>query len=227
MTRLLALYVTSLALLLALSAPAPAVAGHSVPNPKIWWDVDDDGIVDLTDGDRWILRVGLQWNASKETSADLAADAWRDNSDFDPSFTTSTFSVATIRVDGQFPNSACGSGFSDGDVMVTCTRFDIEATFWDIFDSDIGVDLTPGVGGGLVWEWANVAPGPGEISFRGVATHEIGHVLLLNDLYGGTDCDATPTTMCGAANAGVDVGALTWELRTLASDDISSANSVY
>lgn len=165
--------------------------------------------------------MGLQWNGGKESTASIAASEWAVSTSWDPTFTTSAFSVATIRVDGAFPSSACGSGWEPGAVAANCVRATWTGSFYDIFDSDIGIDLTPG-STGATWEYANVAPSSTEYSLRGVLTHELGHGILLDDEYSGADCDSTPLTMCGSGGP----GSKTWEMRSLQSDDINAANAV-
>ena len=43
-----------------------ATATHSVPATATWWDVDNDGVVDVADGDPYYRRVGLSGTAGRK-----------------------------------------------------------------------------------------------------------------------------------------------------------------
>ena len=96
-----------------------------------------------------------------------------------------TFSLASIRVDGKFPGEGyCGTAWSSSSVGGNCVKRDFKAAFgfYDIYDSDVGIDLTPG-SAGATWEYsASTAPSSTEYSFRGVMTHELGHGIRLVDV---------------------------------------------
>lgn len=207
----------SVALILAGS---PARATHSVPSPLWWWDNDNDGIRDVQEGARSFQKVGSSWTLAKENRAYEAAWAWRGSTTWAPSVTSGT-QVATIRVDGVPP---CGS-WEPEDLALTCVRYSLKSDrfgepYYDIYDADIGFKLD-----GISWNYGSGQPMGNQHDFRGVLTHELGHGVLLRDLYG-SECGPAPTdphTMCGAVGPGIT----TYNQRSLTSDDIAAANFVY
>lgn len=186
--------------LIALLFTGSARATHSVPSPLWWWDNDNDGIRDVEEGQRSFQKIGPGWTQAKQDRAAEAAFAWRAVTTWKP-VVTSDAQVATIRVDGVHP---CAS-WEPGDLAATCIlrapKYDrFGERYYDIYDADIGFNLA-----GISWNYGLRQPGPGQLDFRGVLTHELGHAVLLLDLYGSA-CGADPTdphTMCGEVSPGI------------------------
>ena len=79
--------------------------------------------------------------------------------------------------------------------------------------------------GTFTYSFSSSGPPAGTVDFQGIATHEMGHWVLLNDL---SDADACihnnqRDTMCGDFYSEAD----TFFARTLTADDKTSANTVY
>jgi hypothetical protein len=208
----------------SLAAPPAVNALHSVPGILEFWDNDNDGFGEAPEASVYFQKISTGWNSYKSLSASYGATAWW-STEWDPHTTTSS-SVATIRVDGTKP---CGTGgWADGDIALTCLKGNTKGglfgdpymIYYDIYDVDIGIDLTPGIYvEHSTWEWnGEVEPSSTEYSLRGVLTHEFGHGISLNDLACGT-----PETMCGNGSDGIT----TWLWRTLEADDIGAANYQY
>ncbi len=68
------------------------------------------------------------------------------------------------------------------------------------------------------WHYGDSSPASNEYDFEGVLVHELGHTVRLLDLY-----SCSGETMCGTTSAGT----ASYNLRTLANDDINAANAVY
>lgn len=201
--------------------PTHVAASHSLPSTLEWWDLDNDGIhAEPGEGNRPYQRVGTSWTTAKIDRVTEAASAWRTATSWNPTITTST-QVATMRVDGVAP---CGS-FQPNDVGLTCLAWTLKQDhfgeyYFDIYDTDIGINLV-----GNTFHDGSGPPPASKFDLRGVITHELGHGISLDDLYG-SDCGPNPTdpyTMCGSGGPGVT----TYNQRSLTSDDINAANFVY
>ena len=59
----------------------------------------------------------------------------------------------------------------------------------------------------------------GSVDFWGLATHELGHSVVLRDI---RDCESTIYTMC----SGLSTRSLSDDWRTLTSDDVAAANKI-
>lgn len=204
--------VVALSVILAGSANA----NHSVPNPRHFYDEDNDGIAEASDSDPAFQKLGNGWDIPKEQRYKESLDAWRLNTDFNP--TLAVAAVNGLYVDGRNPVNCTTMTWAQlgNPAGVTCQNEDFIVNHFDIIQS--WVYLNTGIG---VW-WTGVSNAPaGQVDLRGVMTHELGHTVLLLDLYGGGNCPPGPT-MCGSVT--VDQ---TSALRSLASDDIGAANLVY
>lgn len=221
------LWAVAAALILMAALAHPVAASHSIPATLQWWDLNNDGRRQATEGDRAFQRIGGSWTTDKTNGTSAAAQAWRDFSSWNPTIVTTT-TVASVRVDGVHP---CGS-WSSGSVAITCFGWSLKTDafgdpYYDIFDVDIGIDLTPA---GQSWNYDSGVPTSGEYDFRGVLAHEIGHGISLDDEYGSADCRidlgaAYVITMCGSGE--LLLGSISQNLRSLESDDIQAANFIY
>jgi hypothetical protein len=71
--------------------------------------------------------------------------------------------------------------------------------------------------------------GVGQLDFKGIATHEVGHITGFFGHFGGSYCDGSPSTsqtMCTGAGFGV-VGPGTYEARTLEEHDKHTFDAAY
>lgn len=199
----------------SLMAPA-AVMANSVPSPRQFWDINNDGTAGIDDASRAYQRVGGSWDSVKITSVTTAAATWRNGTDWNPTVGTSSGLVATLRVDGSMPGyGACGYNWS-GAVAGNCVLASNRGTYYDIYESQIGINLA------YSWNYGSMVPVGSQQDFRGVMTHELGHGVLLRDLES-FECGSPVATMCGYTSMAQN-GYL---MRTLESDDVTSANSVY
>lgn len=200
----------ALTVVLSIATASPAVASHSLPNVPRYWDCNNDGLAD--DGCVKGYKAGTGWGAFNNAGWQWGFDQWSDNTDFDPQAYTSG---QAVYVDDRATCLTEGDGHLSGTniLAITCTtatwRFD---SYWDIgtakiyFNPDVAFHSGP-----------TLPPPPGTYSFHGVLTHELGHWVFLRDL----SCDPGPT-MCGTANLSE-----TYDISTLATDDINAANAVY
>lgn len=218
---------------IALAWPGGAFANHSLPAAQglipIWWDKDDDQVVDATDGDIGYCSTGTGWTQTAKDRLSEATAAWRNSSDWDPTIGSSQCGHY-VHKDGSVPNPP-GDTWAEMDppnplavTQTTCTVRNpgTPQAFCDIGDVNVWVN------------WNNHDFSLSQnctgiqcstlFSLRGVLTHEIGHGIFLLDLYGTADCDtgSQTHTMCGAVSE-----AQSWFQDDLTSDDISSANAVY
>ena len=214
---------TALAYLIGFAAAAPssALATHSIRTPPRWWDQDNDGVVDASDGNVVFFKAGTGWGPDGQGNdwgarLDEALGVWRNGTDYDPVSGSPTVNV--IYVNGQVAN---GGSFSPGPVAITHTYKINRGTYEDIYDTDISFNTnaflfwtqpgTPSVGCSSL----------GCYSGRGVLVHELGHTAGLKDLYD-ANCPPGPT-MCGTADTTTDSD----RLFSLTTDDINAADSLY
>ncbi len=169
------------------------------------------------------MRAAGNWTLEKITDVTTATGEWSGRTRFDPFIAGS--GPASIRVDGVFPPQ-CSGGWQAGDIAVNCVHATARKDgqiidFMDIWESHISIDLSPG-NPGEGWNYGPDNPAGNEYDLRGVITHELGHAVLLIDLWPCAAGDAVET-MCGGAAPGL----FTVNLRTLTTDDINGANLVY
>ncbi len=193
-------------------APATAIAARSNPTPPWFWDNNDNGTADVGDSFRAYQRISTGWTTDKTNRVTEATSTWSNATDWNPSIGTS--SVATVRVDGAFP---CTGSWPSSAYAVNCVFATYRTTHYDIYGSRIGINLS--------WSWyygTAADPPGGQVHFKGIMTHELGHGAYLIDLY---PCGLTQTyfeTMCGTFPTTVSG----W-LTSLVADDITSANAIY
>jgi hypothetical protein len=195
--------------------PLIAQAGHSVPNPKAYWNCRPDDGSAPDESCLRITKAGNGWDASRKARFDAAVSVWSTNTDFDPQLGTQNLRQAFV---DRHPPQNCGGNFDPTEFAVTCVLFDYSpATYDRVADADVYFNTT-----GWVWN-VNLAADLTKVDFYGVSVHELGHFLFLRDLLGG-ECGPVGDrhTMCGAVTK-----AETHQLRTLGADDINAANSVY
>ena len=200
--------------LIVASAPSVA-ANHSLPNPRIFWDINNNGVPGSDDSFRTYQRVGTNWTQEKITRTLTAASDWLNTSDWNPSIGTSSGLVATTRVDGFNP---CRS-WQAGEVAINCLTVQNRVTYFRIMTSHVSINLAK------TWYYGNGVQPAGSYDYWGVMTHELGHGANLRDLYG-ADCGGpgpdTVHSMCGSTTE-----AASRFLRTTTSDDRSGANAIY
>jgi hypothetical protein len=202
--------------LLALSGfPMIALAGHSVPNPKAYWNCSPHDGSAPDESCLRITKAGNGWDASRKARFDAAVSVWSTNTDFDPQLGSQNLRQAFV---DRHPPQNCGGNFDPAEYAVTCVLFDVSpVTYHRVADADVYFN-TAG------WAWnVNLAADLTKVDFYGVSVHELGHFLYLKDLPGAA-CGPVGDrhTMCGAATK-----AETHQFRTLTNDDITAADSVY
>lgn len=209
--------------LLGLIVVSPAYATHSIPAPRWWWDLNDNRNPDPNDHIIGYQRVGGNWDLEKITDFQWAAAVWSSGTRWDP-FSASDHGGtmrASFGVDGA--QLWCGNWVSV-EYAATCTRKIARkdgtiVDFYDIYDTDTGTNTAA-----YNWNYGSDSPADTptyvEIDFRGTAVHEIGHGIFLDDV---SSCLSPVVTMCGNVAPGLP----TKDLRTLTTDDINAANSVY
>ena len=203
---------------LTISFAIPASATHSVPHdPEVFWDNDVDGIAEASDSIVRYQKGGGGWTTAKTNRVTEAFATWNNNTDFNPSLVAS--SVNVIYIDGS-PAVACGwqdwSEPPPGTIAVNCVKYTIRGSYYQITNSKIYLNEVQ-----YSFSWATGTPASGLFDGRGIVTHETGHSVLLVDLYGAGNCPPGPT-MCGLVGKPES-----YNLRSLTTDDISAANSVY
>lgn len=189
-------------------------ATHSVPAELMWWDLNNDGLRQASEGDVVYDTAGNDWTSTKEARLSEALAEWRNSTSYDPTVGTSSHYVY---VDGRAP-SPCASSWPAGATAANCIAFTDRGSYRDIGDSDIFLNENA-----LLFNYSDsFSPAAqGRFDAEGVFTHEAGHGIFLMDLYGASNCP-TETTMCGVTDA-YD----SRYYRDLTSDDIDSANFVY
>lgn len=209
------------AVVAALSLVAPVAATHSVPSPKLWfWDLGNDGDPDGSPG---VDAAGSGWTSLALDRLNGAINQWEANTSFNPHYVSSGYHKAYR--DGTQP--WCGY-FYETDIMVTCTDYTERSTYFDIESADTFAQTDANLPSGINRFWYGSAQSPyaGDVDFQGVMTHELGHWIRLVDLYS-SDCNygSGMYTMCGAVTNNFEVE--TWRMRTLTTDDMNAANTVY
>jgi hypothetical protein len=227
-----ALLPLSLALVLVgLVAPGASVATHMVPTPlKYYWDPDNNG----APGPEPVLDPsGGFWESLRYARLDGALAEWRTETQFDP--TRSTSSSVKVYVDGRLGPCISDWTPSGGTIIAVVCRDQVAGinpstgfqTYWKITDLDLFFNMEVADSPNW-WIGSTLTTDPGRLDFQGVATHEIGHMIRLIDVYDSTSCTRTAAdqmTMCGEIRA--DGRLDTWRSRSLHTHDISSANAVY
>jgi len=150
------------------------------------------------------------------TQLQNSLDTWTDvtNCDFEFDYTGTT-SAHSLSVDGtnaMFWHETSDLPEGGGYIAVNRSWFtwNGSAGWWYVFDSDIlfnGYDYT--------WSDSGQA---GKFDVANIATHELGHTLMLLDLYGGADAQKT---MYGYASPGET------KKRSLHSDDIAGIRYLF
>lgn len=205
-------------MLLAVLAVTPTVGVHTTPQPvRWWWDLDNDRFVDEADSNIGIQRIFGGWTQEKITSFVASANAWSGPTRWDPFSSSDAGGVhrGSIRVDG---NSYCG--WEIGEVAITCIDADPihedgQLSFFDMVDADIAINLSE------PFYFGSLNPGANQYDFRGVITHELGHVLSLD--HTNQNCGNPVITMC----VGQGPGQNSKDRRSLEADDRNAANLVY
>ncbi len=191
-------------------------ASHSLTTPRIFWDINNNGIGGIDDSSRAYQRVSSNWDQTKIDRVVAAAAAWQNTTDWNPSIGSSSGLVATVRVDGSLPGyGACGYDWA-GAVAGNCVLRSNRTTYFDIYESHVGINLA------YSWNYTANQPVGSQQDFQGAITHELGHGILLRDL-GSTECGSPVATMCGASSQSQNA----YLLRTLTTDDQSGANAMY
>lgn len=212
----------ALGVALAVSVPNVAMssATHSIPSPVWWWDKDNDGLRESTEGTITYSPQGNLWTDAKKARFADAARAWRDNTSWDP-----LWGVATgqgVYVDGRL---VCGTdtwasaGQPPAANCVARTRKVNQkgTTYYDISDSDIYINLL------YVWHFGDAQGLIDVADYEGIMTHEVGHGISLVDLLTVASCGNPIVTMCGTGA----IAGNGFVLRTLELGDIQAANTVY
>lgn len=201
---------TAMAIALAL---APAVqAAHSIPSPRRCWDIDNDLRCEILDGARAFSKGGTGWSNTESDRLYEALATWRTGTEFRPTL-SSTLTAYRVYKDGTEGGGTC---VFEGRIAINCTKFTNNGTFQDLYDSDIYMNPA------YFFHWLEGPPSSGiGHDARGMLTHELGHAVHLKDLYG-SDCPPGPT-MCGTYGG----SGQSYDSRTLTSDDVNAANTVY
>jgi hypothetical protein len=194
------------------AAPTLTLASHSVPSPRWFWDKDDDGIAESTDSVEYYQTAGTLWTTAKIDRLKAALNTWKNGTDWNPTY--SCCSTNGVYING---SAGCLGSWPAGVLGVTCRVAQNKGSYYRLLETDIYLNTV-----GFTFSWIVEEPPPNQADAQGVLTHEIGHGIRLIDLYGSSNCPPGPT-MCG------DVVSLpyTMNYRSLASDDISAANTVY
>ena len=188
----------------------PALASHSVPPTPVYWDCNNDLVAD--DGCVRIYKAGAGWGGAFDSRFQDSANQWINSTRWDP--ITSSTGQPVYKDD----RTACGFSWTyldaNGVLGVNCrsTTWNTEGDFYKIGSTK--TYLNPY----LNW-WTSITEPPSDrADFQGTLTHEIGHMIFLDDL----EC-APSHTMCGEPVSAYDV----YQQRTLTTDDINAANAVY
>jgi hypothetical protein len=217
-------WVVYLLLLGLINQTSLAAANHSVPSPREYWDGNGNGRPDAD----WVrFRVGGNGWYDEARSRVLDAETnWRNNTLFD----IQSENVQNNYIILYSTSTRCG-GWSANVLAVTC-RSELgpytgpEGTYYKLTDVDIYFNTS------YYTFWTGPLPDYRYWDFYGVLMHELGHGVRLFDLddafctstdqYGNTP-PLHAYTMCGAAMT--TRGSYRW--RSLETDDINGANSVY
>ncbi len=225
---LLLMALASTSAVVAASTRPQAEASHdlatlSVPSPRWFWDSNNDGTPD--DSGVSIDATGGGWTSTKLDRLNAAAATWKNNTDFDPGRDTN--STHEFYVDGSVP--WCETSWDPNVLQETCQTWQThyyqqdptEVHYYRILDKDTYTNT-----GDWSWWYGSTHTGAENVAdWQGVATHEIGHWVRLQHVplascAPGVDIE----TMCQTVR---DVDDDTWRFRSLTSDDITSANTVY
>lgn len=213
----------SVGMLTTALGPKAALATHSIPSPyRYYWDCNDDGYAD--DSCTFFRPGGPQWSQAQLDGLNAAFYHWRYKTDFDP-YTNSNY-THEIFLQAQVQHLGCpdfGTWADNPGVLAIVCRIttwhpdppgSIPA-YYRIHDDDTFFNPNKN------WWYGGGAPPSGTYHFQGVLTHEMGHWVRLVDLpcYAG----GTAPTMCGYVLSAAD----TYDQRTLESDDVQAANTVY
>lgn len=187
-----------------LAAPV-SFAGHTVPNPLVYWDCSLQGQPD--ESCVRITMAGGGWDANRQARFTEAVGHWQ-TTDFDPYVGAGNLREAFVQ-----GNPSCKA--FNGAYAVTCIPIQWDVNHWRITDANVWFNTA-----GFNWNTA-IGADFNKADFRGVATHEVGHFLFLNDT---AACGPVGDryTMCGSATL-----AETFQVRDLETDDKNSANTVY
>lgn len=217
-------WVLYLLLLVVVAQTSTVVAGHSVANPREFWDGNGNGRPDAD----WVrFRVGGNgWYQEARDRVTNAVTNWRDNTLYD-------INLANVQNNYIILYSTaprCGT-WSSGALAVTCrSRLGLysgpEGSYYKLTDTDIYFNTS------YHTFWTGSLPSANYWDFYGVLMHELGHTVRLADI-DDSACTTADTigyypnshapTMCYTpVNYG---GSGRW--RSLETDDKTSANSVY
>ena len=173
------------------------------------------------------------WTTGRLDRLDSAADEWRVDSQFDPTLNRTVSTGNTC-----FDSASCHGVWIDGyDPFLDLTDESILAInygffvlrtdpgdnekYKDIEDWDVLFNTTGS--GHPVFTYSSAGSSDTNIfDVQGVATHELGHSILLIDLYAGCHRGTSMETMCGTVN-----GIESTRLRSIQTDDINGANLIY
>lgn len=212
-----------------LVVPSAVNATHSVPSPLYFWDGNDNGV---PSGEPDFDQQGPYWSSDHHARLMDALEEWSGRTDYDPGYVAD--GPHNIFVDGRLPNpdnhpNCLGSW---GPILaVTCRIvepriFTTGFLYYRIVDQDIFFNMER-AGAPNWWVGSGKPPDADRFHFGGVLTHELGHtVRLIHVPNDETNCPYTSSgmiTMCPSVSDNND----SYWIRTLHSDDIASANSVY
>lgn len=202
------------------------IATHSTPSPYLYfWDCNNDGVPD--DGCALFRPSGGGWTTAALERLNAAFYTWRAATDYDP-YTN---------------NNANGDIWKDREVdHPGCAGWPTWEEWWEIqhieyfavacivkayhgaasppyyrigSNTDIFINPSPAQ---HTWWISGASPAsPSYVDFGGVLIHELGHTVMLNDLY----C-SPGYTMCGQMD-----WISSFNARTLMADDIAAANGIY
>lgn len=161
---------------------------------------------------------GSDWTTTKETSAAAAATEWRTETHYNPTFDPDAGLMFTF-VDGRQP--PCGN-FTSSIYAATCVyttlRYYPNSTeaWLDIHTANVYLNKDD-----FTWNHGSSSYDPGNPrpSFRGVLTHEYGHVAGLRHE---SSCGSPLPTMCPSVTY-----SQTYQIQSLEAVDISSVNNRY
>lgn len=222
--------VVLLTLTTLMGVPAVALAGHSVPSPKWFWDPNNDGVAGP---EPLVTPAGGYWESVRLARLDAALAEWSTDTQFDPGRTTGGSQNAYV--DGRVGPCTPGGSFNQpgGKIILAqvCRSWapimvGDDVVRYRITDLDVYFNMENPDSPNW-WIGSTLTTDPGRLDFQGVMTHELGHWVRLVDLGDSTSCTRTSDdfiTMCGSV---VDGRLDTWRYRSLHADDVSSANIVY
>jgi hypothetical protein len=217
-------FATLIAVFVVIGLGAPPVQGtHSIPNPRWFWDANDDWVPD--DGQVLVDAEGSAWTQAKLDRLNAAVDEWSTSTQFDPGRTVS--GGHDYYVDGT--QAPCWGAWDAETLQVTCgsqqaryySQDPTVVHHYRITTRDTYTNQTF-----FTWWYGSTHTGANNVAdFQGVVTHELGHWLRLGHVPGAQCLSGTAIeTMCQYV---FDVDDDSWRWRSLETDDVNAANTVY